>query len=189
MNKITRQISIIRNLISLIGDNPDREGLRETPRRVLRSYSELFSGYMYSDIQIRRVLQKTFTETHDYDEIIVCKNIPFMSFCEHHILPFQGVCHIGYLPNKVVVGLSKLPRLVDIYSKRLQIQERMTMEIASMIFSTLKSRGVGVIIEAEHLCVACRGVKKVGSRMVTSAMLGLFREQAETRQEFLELTR
>jgi len=177
----------IKELITFIGDDPNREGLLETPRRVLSSYCELFSGYTWTDELIDEMLSKTFTDINNYDEIITCKNIEFVSFCEHHILPFTGIIHVGYLPNKKVIGLSKIPRLVDIYSKRLQIQERLTKQIADKFNEVIKPLGVGVIIEAKHMCVSCRGVKKENSTMITSAMLGEFTNNHSLKEEFLKL--
>jgi len=177
----------IRNLIKLIGDDPDREGLIETPRRILKSYNELFAGYSYTDEDIKSLFIKTFKETENYNEMIICRDIPFFSMCEHHLLPFSGVCHIGYIPKEKTIGLSKLPRLVDIFSKRLQLQERLTMQIADTIMTHLTPQGVGVIIKAEHLCVSCRGVRKTGSSMVTSAMMGCFDSYPNTKSEFVKL--
>jgi len=173
----------IRGIISFIGDNPYREGLLETPKRIIKSWRELFSGYKQDP---REVLKKSFSETNGYDEMIILKQIDFFSFCEHHMLPFFGKCSIGYVPKKRVVGISKLGRIVDVYAKRLQIQERMTQEIADVIESELKPRGVMVLVEAQHFCIVSRGVKKENAIMTTSAIKGVFKKK-EPRQEFLEL--
>lgn len=176
----------VKSIIGLIGDNPEREGLLDTPYRVAKSWSELFAGYRQSPSHI---LSTVFEDgMHEMtDEIVICKNIPFTSMCEHHMLPFSGIAHIGYLPNNKVVGISKLARLVDCFARRLQIQEKMTCDIANAIETHLEPQGVAVIIEAQHLCMQCRGVKKTGTSMVTSAMRGKFKTQAVTRSEFLTL--
>ena len=187
-DKGNNQESIIRRLLFLIGDNPNREGLIETPRRVINSYKELFSGYSYSESDIENIFIKQFTETENYDEIIICKNIPFISFCEHHLLPFSGLVHIGYLPDKKTVGLSKLPRIVDVFAKRLQIQERLTSQITRTLMTYIQPQGVGTIIEAEHLCITCRGIKKTGSKMITSCLEGVFQDPI-VKNEFINLLR
>jgi len=187
-DKGNKQESIIRRLLFLIGDNPNREGLIETPRRVINSYKELFSGYSYSELDIKNIFIKQFTETENYDEIIICKNIPFISFCEHHLLPFSGLVHIGYLPDKKTVGLSKLPRIVDVFAKRLQIQERLTSQITRTLMTYIQPQGVGTIIEAEHLCITCRGIKKTGSKMITSCLEGVFQDPI-VKNEFINLLR
>ena len=187
-DKGNKQESIIRRLLFLIGDNPNREGLIETPRRVINSYKELFSGYSYSESDIENIFIKQFTETENYDEIIICKNIPFISFCEHHLLPFSGLVHIGYLPDKKTVGLSKLPRIVDVFAKRLQIQERLTSQITRTLMTYIQPQGVGTIIEAEHLCITCRGIKKTGSKMITSCLEGVFQDPI-VKNEFINLLR
>ena len=172
----------VRTLIRWAGDNPDREGLLETPARVTRSYKELFAGYEVDPLQY---LEKTFEEVGGYDEIVLLKDIPFQSHCEHHMAPIVGRAHIAYLPRRRVVGISKLARLVDVYARRLQIQEKMTAEIATCLDKVLQPMGVAVVIEATHQCMTTRGVHKPGVSMVTSRMLGAFRDQPETRQEFL----
>jgi GTP cyclohydrolase IA len=172
----------VRTLIRWSGDDPDREGLLGTPARVVRAYEEWFSGYFENP---REYLKRTFEEVGGYDEIVVLRNIRFESHCEHHIAPIIGCAHIGYLPRNRVVGISKLARLVDVYAKRLQVQEKMTAEIAKCLNSVLKPFGVGVVVEAAHECMTTRGVHKSDVTMVTSCMLGTFRTRAETRQEFL----
>jgi GTP cyclohydrolase IA len=172
----------VRTLIRWAGDNPDREGLRGTPARAVRAYEEWFAGY---DEDPRDYLKRTFEEVAGYDEIVVLRDIRFESYCEHHLAPIIGRTHIGYLPRTRVVGISKLARLVDVYAKRLQIQERMTAEIAACIESVLKPLGVAVVLEATHQCMTTRGVHKSGVTMVTSRMLGVFRTHPETRNEFL----
>jgi GTP cyclohydrolase IA len=172
----------VRTLIRWAGDDPDREGLRATPARAVRAYEEWFAGY---DEDPREYLKRTFEEVAGYDEIVVLRDIRFESYCEHHLAPIIGRAHIGYLPDTRVVGISKLARLVDVYAKRLQIQERMTAEIAGCIESVLKPQGVAVVLEATHQCMTTRGVHKSGVTMVTSRMLGVFRSRPETRSEFL----
>jgi len=174
----------VRTLIKWAGDDPKREGLIETPRRVVKSYKDFFSGY---NLDPREILSKKFREVEGYDEIIILKDIRLESHCEHHMVPFVGIAHVGYLPKKKIVGLSKLARLVEIFAKRLQIQEKLTAQIANSIDEVLQPRGVGVIIEASHLCVATRGIHKPDAKMVTSRMLGSFRDDPATRKEFLEL--
>ena len=174
----------VKTLIRWAGDNPQREGLSETPKRVVKSYKDFFSGY---DLDPREILSKKFKEVEGYDEMIVLKDIRLESHCEHHMVPFIGNAHVGYLPKKKIVGLSKLARLVEVFSKRLQIQEKLTAQIANAIDEVLQPKGVGVIIEASHLCVATRGIHKPESRMVTSRMLGSFRNDQATRKEFLDL--
>jgi GTP cyclohydrolase IA len=172
----------VRTLIRWTGDDPDREGLRATPSRVVRAYEEWFAGYKDEP---RDYLKRTFEETGGYDEVVVLRDIRFESHCEHHMCPIIGRVHIGYLPRNRVVGISKLARLVDVYARRLQIQEKMTAEIASCLDGVLKPHGVAVVTEATHQCMTTRGVHKTGVSMVTSRMLGVFRDHAETRQEFL----
>jgi GTP cyclohydrolase I len=171
----------VRKLITWAGDDPDREGLVDTPRRVVKAYEELFSGYQVDPTDY---LERTFEETDGYDEMIVLRDIAFVSHCEHHILPVLGKAHVAYLPNRRVVGISKLARVVEAYARRLQIQERMTAQIANAIETALKPRGIAVVVEAEHQCMTTRGVMKPGVSMVTSRMLGAFREDAKTRLEF-----
>ena len=172
----------VRTLIRWAGDDPDREGLIATPGRVVSAYEEWFSGYGQDP---RDCLQRTFDEVGGYDEIVLLRNIRFESHCEHHIAPVLGRVHIGYLPRNRVVGISKLARLVDVYAKRMQTQEKMTAEIAGCLEAVLKPYGVAVVVEAAHQCMTTRGVHKTGVTMVTSRMLGAFRDQAQTRQEFL----
>src|SRR5437763_12340111 len=172
----------VRTLIRWAGDDPDREGLVGTPARVVRAYEEWFAGYFEDP---REYLQRTFEEVGGYDEIVLLRDVRFESHCEHHIAPLIGRVHIGYLPRQRIVGISKLARLVDVYAKRLQVQEKMTAEIAKCLNSVLKPFGVGVIVEAAHECMTTRGVHKPEVTMVTSCMLGSFRTRAETRNEFL----
>ena len=185
-NKPTKEEAkeAVKTLIKWAGDDPTREGLLETPNRVARSYQDFFSGYNEDP---REILSKKFREVEGYDEMIVLKDIRLESHCEHHMVPFIGKAHIGYLPKNKIVGLSKLARVVELFSKRLQIQEKLTAQIANAIDEILKPKGVGVIIEASHLCIATRGVRKETSRMVTSRMLGLFRDNSDTRKEFLNI--
>jgi len=177
-------IEAVKTLIRWAGDNPEREGLSETPKRVIKSYKDFFSGY---ELDAREILSKQFKEVDGYDEMIILKNIRLESHCEHHMVPFIGNAHVGYLPRKKVVGLSKLARLVEVFAKRLQIQEKLTAQIANAIDEVLQPKGVGVIIEASHLCVSTRGIHKHESKMVTSRMLGSFRNDQATRKEFLDL--
>lgn len=172
----------VRTLIHWAGDNPNRQGMRGTPARVVRAYEEWFSGYAENP---RDYLSRTFDEVAGYDEIVVLRDISFESHCEHHLAPIIGRVHIGYLPRKRVVGISKLARLVDVYAKRFQIQEKMTAEIAGCLDYVLKPYGVAVVIEAAHQCMTTRGVHKSGVTMVTSRMIGAFRKRLETRHEFL----
>ena len=172
----------VRTLIRWAGDDPDREGLLGTPARVVRAYEEWFSGYAEDP---RDLLRRTFEEIAGYDEIVVLRDIRFESHCEHHIAPIIGKVHVGYLPRNRVIGISKLARLVDVYSRRLQIQEKMTAEIAACIASVLRPFGVAVVVEGAHQCMTTRGVHKTDVTMVTSRMLGVFRDQPQTRAEFL----
>ena len=172
----------IRTLIRWAGDNPDREGLKDTPSRVVRAYEEWFSGYAEEP---GALLQRTFEEVGGYDEIVILRDIAFHSYCEHHMAPISGKAHIGYLPNNRVVGISKLARLVNAFARRLQVQERLTAEIADTLEAVLQPHGVGVVIQATHQCMTTRGVQKHGASMVTSRMLGAFRTNPATRQEFL----
>ena len=171
----------VRKLILWAGDNPDREGLLDTPKRVVKAFEEFFSGYA---IDPTEYLERTFEETNGYDEMIVLRDISFISHCEHHILPVVGKAHVAYLPESRVVGISKLARVVEAFAKRLQIQERMTAQIANAIQDALQPRGIAVVIEAEHQCMTTRGVMKPGVSMATSRMLGAFRDDAKTRLEF-----
>jgi len=173
----------IEQILRLVGENPNREGLRQTPLRVAKSWEFLTSGYR-QDVQ--RVLNgAVFTEK--YDEMVIVKDIDFFSVCEHHLLPFYGKAHIAYIPTGKILGLSKIPRIVEIFSRRLQVQERLTRQIADTLFDTLEPDGVAVVIEARHLCMMMRGVEKQNSVATTSAMLGSFREDERTRNEFLKL--
>lgn len=172
----------VRTLIRWAGDDPRREGMRGTPARVVRAYEEWFAGYAQDP---REYLQRTFEEIGGYDEIVALKDIPFESHCEHHLAPIIGRAHVGYLPRNRVIGISKVARLVDVYAKRFQVQEKMTAEIAGCLQSVLKPYGVGVVIEATHQCMTTRGVHKRGVVMITSQMMGVFRSRHETRQEFL----
>jgi GTP cyclohydrolase I len=173
-----------RTIIKWIGEDPDRDGLAETPNRLRRAYREYFAGY---DEDPEEVLRKTFTEVDGYDEMIVLRGVTFESHCEHHIAPIIGRVWIGYIPDKRVVGISKLARVVEIFSKRLQIQERLTAQIANAVNEALKPCGVAVVVKAAHHCMIDRGVRKRGADLVTSRMLGVFRDQPETRHEFLTL--
>jgi GTP cyclohydrolase I len=172
----------VREILAAIGEDPDREGLRDTPARVARMYAEMFRG-LHEDP--RDVLKKCFTEK--YDEIVLVKDIAFHSMCEHHMLPFMGKAHIGYLPSGKVVGLSKLARVVEVVARRPQVQERMTEMIADLVMGELDAKGVAVVIEASHSCMTIRGIRKPGSLCVTSAMKGLFRQNLSSREEVLTL--
>jgi GTP cyclohydrolase I len=174
----------VRVLIRWAGDDPAREGLVDTPSRVIRSYEEFFAGYTQNPHDI---LARTFSEVQGYDEMIVLKDIRFESYCEHHMVPIIGRAHVAYLPRERVVGISKLARLVDAFAKRLQIQEKMTAQIADTLEEVLQPLGVGVILEATHQCMSTRGVHKAGASMVTSRMLGTFRDDPSTRREFLSI--
>jgi GTP cyclohydrolase I len=174
---------LIRELLKEIGEDPSREGLERTPTRVAKAWEYLTSGYRQN---VNMVLNEAlFTE--EYDEMVVVKDIDMYSMCEHHLLPFFGKCHIAYMPSKKIVGLSKLPRLVEMFSRRLQVQERLTTQIAQTLQDVFQPRGVAVVIEALHMCMLMRGVEKQNSKAVTSAMLGQFRDRPETRAEFMEL--
>jgi GTP cyclohydrolase I len=176
----------VRTVLRRIGEDPDREGLKRTPARVLQALDFLTRGYREDPkVAINGAL---FTED-DYQEIILCKDLDFYSLCEHHLLPFFGKAHVAYLPNRRIIGLSKLARLVEIYARRLQVQERLTTQIAQTLMEELEPLGVGVVLEAEHLCMRMRGVEKQNSYVTTSAMLGVFRTHFETRQEFMNLLR
>ncbi len=174
----------VRTLLAWAGENPDREGLLETPRRVVRSFEELYAGYAMDP---EAILAKTFHETDGYDEMVTVRDIRLESHCEHHMVPFIGHAHVAYLPNKRVVGLSKIARVVEAFAKRFQVQERLTVQIADAIDRVLSPRGVAVVIEAEHFCMTTRGIRKPGALTVTSRMLGAFREDPSTRREFLAL--
>jgi GTP cyclohydrolase I len=174
----------VRTLIRWAGDDPDREGLLGTPDRVARSYEEFFAGYADDPVEI---LQRTFEEVEGYDEMVVLRDIRLESHCEHHMVPIIGKAHVAYLPDRRVVGISKLARIVEVYARRLQIQEKLTAQIANTINTVLQPRGVAVVIEAAHECMTTRGVHKAGVTMVTSRMLGAFREDPMTRREFLAM--
>jgi GTP cyclohydrolase IA len=180
----TEAEAAVRTLLRWAGDNPERDGLIETPARVAKAFEEYFKGYHDDPAEI---LQKTFEEIEGYDEMIVLRKIRFESHCEHHLAPIIGHAWISYIPNGRVVGISKLARVVETFAKRLQIQEKMTAQIANVINDVLKPQGVGVVIKAEHHCMTTRGVMKPGTDLVTSRMLGIFRDNAITRQEFLEM--
>jgi GTP cyclohydrolase I len=173
----------MRRILALLGDDPERQGLRGTPERFEKALRHLTSGY-HQDI--KKLLNGALFEVQ-YDEMVIVRDIELFSLCEHHLLPFFGACHVAYLPNRKVVGLSKIPRLVNMFARRLQVQERLTSQIAQALMEHLEPRGVGVVIEARHLCMAMRGVEKQHSQTVTSAMLGEFRESGRARTEFLSL--
>lgn len=173
----------VRTLLSWAGDDPQREGLLDTPKRVVDAYGDWFSGYGDDPAEY---LKRTFEEVEGYDEMIVLRDIEFESHCEHHLAPIIGKAHVGYLPNGKVVGISKLARVVETYARRLQVQEKMTAQVAQVIQDVLQPRGVGVVIEGAHECMTTRGVHKRGVSMITSKMLGSFREDARTRAEFLQ---
>ena len=174
----------VRTMLAWTGDNPDREGLVETPKRVVRAYEQFFTGY---EMDPKEVLSKVFEEVEGYDEMVIVKDIRVESHCEHHIVPILGKAHVGYLPNKRIVGISKLARVVDIFGKRLQTQEVMTAQIANVINEVLEPKGVAVVMNAKHQCMTTRGVHKPESSTITSTMLGSFRENPDTRAEFMNL--
>ena len=174
----------VRTLICWTGDDPDREGLIETPKRVVKAYEEFFEGY---DMDPEEVLEKTFEEVQGYDDAVIVRNIRVESHCEHHIVPIIGVAHVGYIPNNRVVGISKLARVIEIFGKRLQTQETMTAQIADTIQKVLKPKGVAVVVDASHQCMTTRGIHKTESSTITSRMLGAFRDNPETRSEFMNL--
>jgi len=180
-----RMQDLIAQVLRQLGEDPEREGLRDTPKRVEKSLQFLTSGYQ---ADIDEVINNALFSV-DYSEMVIVKDIDFYSLCEHHLLPFFGKCHVAYIPQKRVIGLSKIPRLVDVFSRRLQVQERLTDQIAQVIQEKVAPLGVAVVMEGTHLCMAMRGVEKQNSLAVTSAMLGAFRENARTRSEFLELIR
>lgn len=183
-NMVTRKQAeeAVRTLLSWAGEDPQREGLLDTPKRVVNAYDEWFSGYRENP---HEYLQRTFEEVAGYDEVIVLRDIAFESHCEHHLAPIIGRVHIGYLPNGRVVGISKLARVVEVYARRLQVQEKLTAQIAQCIEEILQPRGVAVVVEAQHECMTTRGIHKRGMSMITSKMLGAFREDAKTRMELL----
>jgi len=174
----------VRTMLAWTGDNPDREGLVETPKRVVRAYEQFFAAY---EMDPKEVLSKVFEEVEGYDEMVIVKDIRVESHCEHHIVPILGKAHVGYLPNKRIVGISKLARVVDIFGKRLQTQEVMTAQIANVINEVLEPKGVAVVMNAKHQCMTTRGVHKPESSTITSTMLGAFRENPDTRAEFMNL--
>jgi GTP cyclohydrolase I len=176
---------LVESLLLELGEDPERQGLKATPGRVARALRELTDGYGVNAADV--VANAVFDQ--DYDEMVVVKDIPFYSLCEHHMLPFFGACHVGYLPKGKVVGLSKIPRLVGVFAHRLQLQERMTKEIAEALNGAVAPKGVGVVVEARHLCMEMRGVEKPGGQLITSCMLGTFRKDPRTRAEFLDLVR
>ena len=174
----------VRTLISWAGDDPEREGLLETPKRVIKAYKEFFAGYFEDPHEI---LSKTFEEVAGYDEMVIVKNIKVESHCEHHMVPILGIAHVAYIPNKRVVGISKLARIIDFFGKRLQTQETMTAQIAETIQKVLQPKGVAVVVDASHQCMTTRGIHKTESSTITSRMLGAFRDNPETRGEFMNL--
>ena len=174
----------VKTLIAWAGDNPDREGLIETPKRVINAYKEFFEGYT---TEPDKILSKTFEEVAGYDEMVVIRDIRLESHCEHHMVPILGVAHVGYIPDQRVVGISKLARIIDIFGKRLQTQETMTAQVADTINNVLKPKGVAVVIDAAHQCMTTRGIHKTETSTVTSRMLGVFKENAITRTEFMNL--
>lgn len=182
---LTEMEDLVRGILAQLGENPDREGLMDTPRRVAASLKYLTNGY-HKDV--RQILNGAVFE-EKYDEMVLLTDIELFSLCEHHLLPFYGKCHVAYIPDGKILGLSKIPRLVEVFSRRLQVQERMTSQIAECLMEVLSPRGVGVVIEALHLCMAMRGVEKNDSICVTSSMLGVFRSDSRSRQEFLSLIR
>ena len=177
--------TIIRDLLKALGEDPDREGLKRTPKRVKDSFAFLMEGYR----QDPRTLIENSVFSDRHEEMVLVKDIPIYSLCEHHLLPFFGHAHVGYLPNEKIVGISKIARMVDLFARRLQVQERMTNQIADTLMEFLKPKGVAVVVEAEHLCMQMRGVQKRGTSVITSAMLGAFRKRPETRAEFMTLIR
>jgi len=173
----------VETILKSIGENPDREGLKDTPERVSKLYSELTRGYQEDPLDVINDAIYTI----DYDEMVIVKDIEYYSLCEHHILPFFGKCHVAYIPRDKVIGLSKIPRIVDVFARRLQVQERMTVQIANFLNETLKPKGVAVVVNGFHLCMAMRGIMKADANMLTSSMLGSFRKDERTRMEFLSL--
>jgi GTP cyclohydrolase I len=179
-------LAAVRTLIAYVGDNPDREGLRDTPKRVIDAYEELYSGYRECPVD---VLERTFSEIGRYDDLVLVRDIAFNSHCEHHMMPFTGKAHVAYKPVDRVVGLSKLARLVDVYARRLQTQEHMTSQIATAIEEILSPRGVAVMIEAEHMCMSLRGVEKPGSSTITTQFTGSFRDNPDDQVRFITMVR
>ena len=176
---------LMRELLVRLGEDPQRDGLLDTPERMVKAMQYLTKGYQEDP---EKILKEALFDV-DYDEMVIVKDIEMFSLCEHHLLPFFGKVHVAYIPNKKVIGLSKIPRLIDVFARRLQVQERLTVQIAESIQSAIRPQGVGVVIEARHLCMMMRGVEKQHSAAVTSSMLGVFRDEQETRQEFLALIR
>jgi GTP cyclohydrolase I len=176
---------LMRELLVRLGEDPQRDGLLDTPERMVKAMQYLTKGYQEDP---GKILNEALFDV-DYDEMVIVKDIEMFSLCEHHLLPFFGKVHVAYIPNKKVIGLSKIPRLIDVFARRLQVQERLTVQIAESIQSAIQPQGVGVVIEARHLCMMMRGVEKQHSAAVTSSMLGVFRDEQETRQEFLALIR
>ena len=182
-NNLEKIESIILDLLKEIGENSEREGLQKTPHRVAKSWTTFAKGYKQTPEEV--VGDAVFNEK--CDEVVAVKDIDFFSLCEHHLLPFKGVAHVGYLPEKKIIGLSKIPRIVDIFARRLQVQERLTQQVADALQDVLNPKGVAVVVEAEHLCMQMRGVEKKSSFMITSAVRGAFRENNKTREEFLSI--
>jgi GTP cyclohydrolase I len=176
----------VRTLLAYVGDNPDREGLIDTPKRVISAFEELYSGYREDPVE---VLDRTFAEMGTYDDLVLVKNIPFHSHCEHHMMPFYGKANVAYMPIERVVGLSKLARLIDVYARRLQTQEHLTSQVVTAIDEVLKPRGVAVMVEAEHMCMSLRGVEKHGASTVTTQFTGLFRDDSARQARFITLVR
>jgi GTP cyclohydrolase IA len=176
----------VRTLIAFAGDDPNREGLLDTPKRVVSAYDEIYGGYRESPAD---VLDRTFTETGGYDDLVLVRDIPFHSHCEHHMMPFYGKAHVAYLPVERVVGLSKIPRLIDVFARRMQTQEHLTSQIVTAIEEILKPRGVAVMLEAEHMCMSVRGVEKPGSNTITTQFTGLFRNDPAEQVRFITLVR
>lgn len=179
-----KAMEAVRTLLAYTGDDPSREGLIDTPKRVIKAYDDFFAGYNEDPVE---VLSRTFEQVEGYDEMVIVKGIRVESHCEHHMVPFIGVAHVGYIPNKKVVGISKLARIVDLFGKRLQTQETMTAQIADTIEKVLNPKGVAVVIDAAHMCMTTRGIHKTETSTVTSRMLGTFRKNANTRAEFMNL--
>lgn len=173
---------LISDILKEIGDDPKREGLKDTPKRVAKAYDKLFGGYKQNPEDFLTVF-----DSEGYDEMIMVKDVQFYSTCEHHMLPFFGIAHIGYIPDKKIIGLSKIPRMVEVFARRLQNQERLTQQIANIINNILKPKGVGVVLESQHFCMMARGVEKTGANVTTSSFTGLFRKDHRTRNEFLQL--
>lgn len=173
----------VRQILTEIGEDPAREGLEDTPRRIERMMEEITSGYGSDPVKIAREAVYEM----DYDEMVIVKDTEFYSMCEHHMLPFFGKCHVAYIPDKKIIGLSKIPRIIEVFSRRLQVQERMTVQIANLLKEALSPKGVAVVVKGYHLCMAMRGVEKSGANMITSSMNGLFRSDERSREEFLSL--